>query len=265
MSPSAAVQVLDILSDPVARIPGFGLETPFDFPFRAAAKSGTSRHFTDNWAVAVTGNFTVATWAGNFSGRPMDGVSGVSGAGPLLHRSVLLTARRYPPGDLPTPSHAGLVPVVICRLSGARAQADCPQTIEWFVPGTEPDRPCVWHRNGRAELPAEFAEWRETDGVGSAEATATRAVPSEAAAPLSSSFRIISPQNGDQYRAAPGVDTRYATLALRASGAPAGARVDWFIDGRPVSVRRWRIVPGRHAVEARTHDGLRDRVEIEVD
>ena len=47
-----------------ARAPGFGNETPFDFPFPAAAKTGTSRHFTDNWAVGVTRGFTVAVWVG---------------------------------------------------------------------------------------------------------------------------------------------------------------------------------------------------------
>src|SRR5439155_19726 len=92
---------------PIARIPSFGTETPLDFPFRAAAKTGTSRHFTDNWAVATTANFTVAGWVGNFNGRPMQGVGGITGAGPLLHRAVLLTARRYPPGDLPEPASAG--------------------------------------------------------------------------------------------------------------------------------------------------------------
>jgi penicillin-binding protein 1C len=46
MTPSSAALVTDILSDPVARIPGFGLETPFDFAFPVAAKTGTSRHFT---------------------------------------------------------------------------------------------------------------------------------------------------------------------------------------------------------------------------
>lgn len=57
----------------------------------------------DNWAVGATGRFTVAVWVGNFNGRPMDGVSGVSGAGPLLHRAVLATGRRYPAGSLPDP------------------------------------------------------------------------------------------------------------------------------------------------------------------
>ena len=95
--------MLDILADPVARIPGFGLETPLDFPFPVAAKTGTSRHFTDNWAVATTGRSPSRCGSGNFSGRPMEGVSGVTGAGPLLHRAVLATARRYDPGALPTP------------------------------------------------------------------------------------------------------------------------------------------------------------------
>ena len=102
VSRRSAALVLDILADPQARLPAFGPATPFDWPFRAAAKTGTSRHFTDNWAVAVTAGFTVAVWVGNFSGQPMEGVSGISGAGPLLNRAVLVTARRYPAGELPT-------------------------------------------------------------------------------------------------------------------------------------------------------------------
>ena len=138
VSPASAALVLDILDDPVARIPGFGVETPLDFPFPVAAKTGTSRHFTDNWAVGVTGGFTVAVWAGNFNGRPMDGVSGVSGAGPLLHRAVLATAARHSTGRLPSAEAAGAIPVPICRLSGLRATSRCPTATEWFAPGTAP-------------------------------------------------------------------------------------------------------------------------------
>src|ERR1043165_6812927 len=103
MSPIAASLGLDILNDATARIPGFGTSTPFDFPFPAAVKTGTSRHFTDNWAVATTRGFAVAVWAGNFNGRPMQGVSGVTGAGPLLHRVVMEVAQRVAPGALTTP------------------------------------------------------------------------------------------------------------------------------------------------------------------
>ena len=126
--------------------PGFGVETPLDFPFPVAAKTGTSRHFTDNWAVGVTGGFTVAVWVGNFSGRPMDGVSGVSGAGPLLHRRRARDrARGIAPGALPTPEDAGAVPVTICRLSGLRATAALPDGHRVVRSGHRARRLCDWH------------------------------------------------------------------------------------------------------------------------
>lgn len=159
VSSQSAALALDILSDPVARIPAFGLRTPFDWPFRAAAKTGTSRHYTDNWAAATTGRFTVAVWVGNFNGQPMQGVSGVTGAGPLLHRAVLVVSQRYSPGNLIRPEDAGLVPVSICRVSGLRATTDCPGMTEYFRPGLEPTGFCHWHEGGVVHLPTEYAEW----------------------------------------------------------------------------------------------------------
>jgi penicillin-binding protein 1C len=256
MSRQAAALVLDILGDPVARLPSFGVETPLDFPFPAAAKTGTSRHFTDNWAVATTGGFTVAVWVGDFSGRPMQGVGGITGAGPLLHRAALLVAQRYPPGVLPTPVQAGAVAVRICRLSGLRAGPDCPPTTEWFVPGTEPNRPCDWHRDGRVELPTEYAQWAADDP----------SVPAATAAGNRERFRILSPLDGDRYALPVGVDPRYATIALRASEGGDGSptRVRWFVDGREWREPRWRLVPGRHSVRAVNSRGASDVVEIEV-
>ena len=46
-SPETSWLVMDTLSDPEARRPGFGMELPFDLPFRVAAKTGTARGFTD--------------------------------------------------------------------------------------------------------------------------------------------------------------------------------------------------------------------------
>ncbi|MGE5759525.1 MAG: penicillin-binding protein 1C [Gemmatimonadota bacterium] len=260
MSRTAAALVLDILSDPVARIPSFGTETVLDFPFPAAAKTGTSRHFTDNWAVATTAGFTVAAWVGNFSGRPMQGVGGITGAGPLLHRAALLVAQRYPPGVLPTPAQTGAVPVRICRLSGMRAGPHCPPTTEWFVPGTEPTRPCDWHREGRVELPAEYAEWSAGD-PGSGPPPATAAVVD--AEP--ERFRILSPQDGDRYTVPAGGDPRYATIALRAAGGGSdGSSVRWFVDDRPWRDARWRLVPGRHTLRAVSERGASAVVTIDV-
>lgn len=253
MSPRAAAIVLDILSDRAARAPSFGLDTPLDFPFRAAAKTGTSRHYTDNWAAATTGRFTVAVWVGNFSGRPMQGVGGITGAGPLLHRAVLLTARRYPPGDLLTPQETGAVPLRICRLSGLRATPDCPGMIEWFAPDQAPARDCDWHRGGGREvIPAQYV-LEEGDE----------------AATNGGAFHITAPRDGDRYARPVGVAAAYATIALTAAGGTAeraGANtVRWFVDGREMRGPRWQLTPGPHVIRARTAAGETDAVRIAVD
>ncbi len=271
VSAHSAALVLDILADPEARVPGFGLSTPFDWPFRAAAKTGTSRHFTDNWAVAVTAGFTVAVWVGNFDGQPMEGVSGVSGAGPLLHRAVLVTASRYPAGHLPTAAEQGLESHRICRVSGMLASPECPGADEYFIPGTAPHAVCDWHVGGVVHLPQDYAEWAATDQATapahSGQVTiAMRAVPpaGQGRGESSAHLTITSPENGDHYRVPPGVEARYATIALRAAGVPSGQPLRWFVDGRPVAGPRWAILPGRHRVRAQA-GSLSDEVEVEVE
>lgn len=252
MSTQAAALVLDILSDADARMPGFGSETPFDFPFPVAAKTGTSRHFTDNWAVGVTQGFTVAVWVGDFTGRPMQGVSGVSGAGPLLYRSMLAVASRRAPGALPLPQEAGLVPVPVCRLSGMRATPECASMVEWFIPGTQPSRMDDWERRGRLSLPDQYAEWAAAEG--GRWARMTRAADTR--------FRIISPRNGDRYEVPAGVEARYATLSLQSAGTDAPVR--WFVDGVEVPGARWRLAAGQHRVRAQAATGQSSEVRIVV-
>ncbi|HEX2217523.1 MAG TPA: penicillin-binding protein 1C [Gemmatimonadales bacterium] len=261
----SAALVLDILADPVARIPGFGIESALDFPFPVAAKTGTSRHFTDNWAVGATGGFTVAVWVGNFSGRPMEGVSGVSGAGPLLHRAVLATARRYPAGALPGPGALGAVAAPICRLSGATPHASCPTSTEWFAAGHVPRDTCAWHdRTGVVALPVEYAEWAERSEQ--PRPLAPGAIRTSPAAPDSSQrFHIVSPRDRDVYRLPPGVEARYATVALRAVGGRPGAAVRWIVDGVPHRDRRWTLQPGRHRVRAVTAAGDSAEVTVSVE
>jgi len=258
MSSHAAALVLDILSDPVARIPGFGAATPLDFPFPAAAKTGTSRHFTDNWAVATTANFTVAVWVGNFSGRPMQGVSGITGAGPLLHRAVLQTAERYSPGYLVRPDEAGLVASNVCILSGMRATSECPSMLEWFAPGTEPIAYDDWQRDGRTVLPPEYAEW----AAQKSRTDLRFAADTESPVSQSRAQRILSPLDGDRYQRPIGVDARYATIPLVAGGADA---VGWLIDGRPIASARWQLTPGTHIITATWPSGVRDSVRVVVE
>jgi penicillin-binding protein 1C len=265
VSRGAAALVLDILSDPVARVPGFGIDTPFDFPFPAAVKTGTSHHFTDNWAVAVTGGFTVAVWAGNFSGRPMRQVSGVTGAGPLLHRAVLDVAKRYAPGVLPSPAQAGAVRARVCRLSGLKPTRSCPGVEEWVLPGTEPARPCDWHGpDGGVRWPAEYVQWVAENDLNQASDTLRYGGGVAALAAADSSFRIVAPLDGDTYAVPPGVEARYATIALRAVGRTEDEPVRWLVDGRRTAATRWPLRSGTHTIRALAASGRRASVTIRV-
>jgi penicillin-binding protein 1C len=268
MTPAAAALVLDILADPVARAPGFGIESALEFPFAAAAKTGTSRHFTDNWAVATTAGFTVAVWVGNFSGRPMDGVSGVTGAGPLMHRVVMHTASRYEPGALPSPASAGAAQVEVCQLSGLLVADGCPSLAEWFAPGSAPTEHDDWHRGGGVTLPAEYAEWRGQGGDAMLAAAGDSALSSPsrlATLPAHATrFRISSPQNGDRYGVPPGVDARYASISLRSEGADART-VRWFVDGRETRAHRLPLVAGTHVIRASASPQQSDEVRVTIE
>ncbi len=262
-SRGAALMVLDILTDADARIPGFGVETPFDFPFPVAVKTGTSHRFTDNWAVGVTGGFTVVAWVGNFSGRPMRRVSGVTGAGPLLYRAVMATSRRYEPGVLPAPAEAGASRARICRLSGRLAGVECPGALEWFLPGTVPVATCDWHPgHGAVVLPQEYAEWAASSAAG--RVAMHQAVTSARLAAPAAQLRIVTPLDGDRYAIPPETDPRYATLALRAVGAPEDEPLAWYVDGRRVASERWALRPGAHVVRVVGASGRFAEARIDV-
>ena len=260
ISAGAAALVLDVLSDPIARIPGFGTETSLDFPFPAAAKTGTSRHFTDNWAVATTAGFTVAVWVGNFGGQPMQAVSGITGAGPLLHRAALITAAQYPTGMLPSPERVGAIASPVCALSGLRATPDCASLLEWFLPGTEPLVRDTWQAGGRTTLPPEYADWlaaAERPGLDVGAGAGETAGPTAA-------YRILSPLDGDRYEVPPGTDPRFATVALTAAPMSPDEAPAWTIDGRGFTGARWRLEPGRHTIRAIWPNGRADSVRIIV-
>ncbi len=267
ISPVASAIVLDMLNDPVARIPGFGLQTPFDFPFPVAVKTGTSRHFTDNWAVATTRGFTVAVWAGNFNGRPMQGVSGVTGAGPLLHRVVMETAKRIAPGAFTTPAEVGARPVSVCRLSGLRATAGCPQLTEWFAPGTEPAAVDDWEQGGQVALPVQYANWvrqqSEPPMILRESSVAASAGQGSATPHERARFVMTSPRDGDRYEIPAGVEAQYATIALRAGG-PGAQRVRWWVDGRAHEAGRWTLTEGEHVLRATSALGASVEAKVVV-
>ena len=116
-----------VLSDNSARARAFGLNSPFNLPFAFAAKTGTTKDYRDNWAMGYTPDWTIGVWVGNFDNQPMHGVSGITGAAPLLHDIALDMEKRY--GARPFPVPQGIRELEICPDSGALAGPDCPTRL----------------------------------------------------------------------------------------------------------------------------------------
>ncbi len=126
----ASFIVADILSDRAARSTTFGLSNELATGFWSAVKTGTSKDMRDNWCVGFSDRYTVGVWVGNFDGRSMWDVSGVSGAAPVW-RDVMDYLHRDRPSRPPA------APPGLVRQTVRFAPAVEPERSEWFVRGTE--------------------------------------------------------------------------------------------------------------------------------
>lgn len=85
LKPETAFLISDILSDNAARTPAFGEQSPLRLSRPAAAKTGTTTDYRDNWTIGYTRYLVAGVWAGNSDGHPMRSTSGVTGAAPIWH------------------------------------------------------------------------------------------------------------------------------------------------------------------------------------
>lgn len=105
-----AYLINNILSDNSSRcvpvVCEFGLNSPLNLGRTAAAKTGTTNSFTDNWTVGYTPDIVTGVWVGNTNNNPMaPGTSGITGAAPIWH-DYMLTAFRIlhlPPKEFVQP------------------------------------------------------------------------------------------------------------------------------------------------------------------
>ena len=144
ISPQLAYMMTNVLSDNTDRIPEFfdcnvlqlyansqqdcwngnrGVVRP------AAAKTGTTNDFKDNWTVGYTGDFVMGVWAGNDDGSPMINVSGITGAAPIWHEAMLVAEQGHPIRDFTNPG--GLERASVTYPDGVTS-------TDWFLPGTVP-------------------------------------------------------------------------------------------------------------------------------
>jgi penicillin-binding protein 1C len=246
--PTGAVAVLtDILSDEAARAPAFGFDNALRLPFPVAAKTGTSRAYVDNWTVGFTRERTVAVWVGNFDGRPMQRVSGITGAGPVFARVMRLAmrdVRRAPLVDRAQLEHAR-----VCPLSGHRAGEACPGAYEEvFLPSTAPAEPCEMHRLAAGhrvlDVGPRFYAWAQRERLSVAFGEDSRA---EGGAEPG----FITPRDGDEFLVERGIPLVSQTIPVRIHG-PATIRLR--VDGAAVALdptrsTRLALGGGAHQLE----------------
>jgi penicillin-binding protein 1C len=213
--PEFVWQITDILSDNAARTLSFGMHSALRFDFPVACKTGTSSDFRDNWTLGFTPEFTVGVWVGNFDGSPMREVSGVTGAGPILHDVFEHLHSQFGTSWYATP--AQIVERDVHPLTGKLLAQPQPQSVrEKFVRDRLPpvESPGDYDTSGEVKLGAEYAEW-----LASAEnSLAGRVTNPEAGSEL----RVVSPQAGSVFVIDSDVPTS-RRIPLVATG-PAGMR-----------------------------------------
>ncbi len=127
-----------ILSDKTSRYHEFGPGNPLELDRPAAAKTGTTQSFRDNWTLGYTPYLAVGVWAGNSDNSTMNNIIGITGAGPIWHDVMEYVTHRYkyPPDDFSKPSdvHAGTV----SALTGLAPRPGEPTVTDWFIDGTLP-------------------------------------------------------------------------------------------------------------------------------
>ncbi len=284
-----AFLITDILSDEWARLPAFGEESALYIGRPAAAKTGTTTDWRDNWTVGYTPDLVVGVWAGNADNAPMYHVSGITGAGPIWHDVMSWALKDRPPLAFSRPE--GLVEVEICALSGMLAAhrnglPNCPhRKREWFIEGTEPVRECDLHQRFRIDIatglqatertppdrvreriytvyPSEAQAWAIGQGIPqpppAPEAVVT-AAQGDAAEPTAAPLEIVSPFQRDRYRlssALPPEDQRIM-IEARPGGQASFARVTLYVDDQPLGSfveppyrLWWPLQRGEHQIYA---------------
>ncbi|HPH96850.1 MAG TPA: transglycosylase domain-containing protein [Anaerolineaceae bacterium] len=121
-----AYLISSILSDYNARIPAFGTDPVINLPFPAAAKTGTTNDFRDNWTVGYTPDVAIGVWVGNADYTPMQNTTGLTGAAPIWAQTMQFAIQQLT-GSNPTPFSRppGVVDRVVCSISGAQPSQWC--------------------------------------------------------------------------------------------------------------------------------------------
>ena len=234
--------VRDILTDTVARIPGFGTYGVLDTPFPAIFKTGTSNQFTNIWALGSSPTHTVGIWMGNFSGETVVGAPGSSL--PATVAVEVLSELWQGGAEFPEVEEAHRAR--ISPVSGMGwTEAVGGEAWELFPHGVEPP-PDTWHTTpgGPVRYPPRYHQW-----------AAERGLP-VAGTPrgVRQGLEIVHPLDGSLFYLDPTLPREAQAIWVEAIGPPRRP-ITLNLDGRVVAagegsiVYRVELKRGRHRLE----------------
>jgi membrane peptidoglycan carboxypeptidase len=139
VTPQLAMILTDILSDRNARCAAFGCPNALELPDNrpAAAKTGTTNDYRDDWVIGYTPQLVVGVWSGNSDNSPMENLPGSVGAAPIWQAVMSWALQDEPIVGWTRPQ--GIVERAVCTPSGLLPTPHCPTVTELFVAGTEPN------------------------------------------------------------------------------------------------------------------------------
>ena len=276
-----AFLISDILSDNEARRPSFGAASPLKLDRPAAAKTGTTTDFRDNWVVGYTPNLVVGVWVGNVNNTPMREVTGVSGAGPIYNLFMRQVLLGQPKLDFKRPD--GLIQVDVCALSGKLPTPACPLTRqELFIPGTEPTEPDTWYQVYKIDKATGLLANAETPRINVVEQTyivlpqearawglrkGLRLPPTGSAVMLAddtAGLRLLDPDPYTIFQVTPTIPIASQRVKLTVGVAEGTQSVTYLMDGQSIGtvtaspwVIWWPLALGDHSLvaEATMTDG----------
>ena len=227
LSEQTAYLVSHILSDNHARAAAFGLNSALFVPFEMAAKTGTSKDYKDNFALGYTPRWTVGVWVGNFDASPMRRVSGVTGAGPLLHDLAVYLQAKYPSSPFTMPH--GIITASVCSQTGLLAGPSCTHAHEEIF--ATDNKPAVCDGKHHSVSPV----------------------------------RIVSVSNGDVYQYDTSVSAALQKIHITATCGE--QKCKWKLDGKKMpqtACEFWQpLIPGKHRLDV-SCGGKTDSVNFEV-
>lgn len=255
--PRASWLIADMLADKHARSAAFGLNSYLAFDFPVACKTGTSSAYRDNWVVGFTPEFSVGVWTGNMDGSPMRGITGVTGAAPVMHQ--IFKHLHETRGTTWFERPDGITNHRIHPLTGRLTVNDQPGGIdEKCLWPPEASRPEDFDKEGRVILPNEYAQWLTSPQNALGDLVTRAAAASE--------LRVLHPQAGTIYYLDPDLPAASQRIRLRAE---APGEVAWscetlVIDGDDTHPAI-QLQPGRHVLTATDAvTGYRAETWIEV-